>query len=115
MCSQTLCFELEDVLLGPLVLLLPTPPVLPPNVADLPGPRPVAEPLALLPVSVAGTSLLVLAAAEPPVLPPVAVPGLLLLLPFPLLVAAEPPVLPPVSVTVLLCLNWMLARTKRFI
>ena len=78
MCSQTLCFELEDVLLGPLVLLLPTPPVLPPNVADLPGPRPVAEPLALMPVSMAGA---------------------LLLLPFPLLVAAEPPVLPPVSVT----------------
>ena len=76
--------------MGPLVLLLPMPPVTPPTVADLPGPPPVAEPLALLPVAVAGTSLLVLAATEPPVLPPVAVQGLLLLLYFPLLVAVEP-------------------------
>ena len=57
------------------MLLLPTPPVLLPNVAELPRPPPVAEPLALLPIAVAGASLLVLAAAEPSVLPPVDVPG----------------------------------------
>ena len=84
-----LCFDLEDVLLGPLVLLLPTPPVPPLHVADLPGPPPISEPLALLPVAVTGASLLVIAAAKPPVLPPVAVAGALLLL----LAAAEPPVL----------------------
>ena len=90
MFLQALCFELESVLLGPLILLLPTPPVPPPTVAELPGPPPGDEPLALLPVAVAGASLLVLAAAEPPGLPPVAVPEALLLLHFTLLVAVEP-------------------------
>ena len=90
LCSQTLCFELEAVLLGPLVLLLLTPPVPPPPVAELPGPQPVADPLAMLPVAVAEASLLVLAAAEPPVLPPVAVPGASLLLHFLLIFDVEP-------------------------
>ena len=63
------------------MLLLVTPPVPPPTVAELPGLLPDAEPLALLPVTVAGSSLLMLAAAEPPVLPPIAVPGASLLLP----------------------------------
>ena len=66
--------------MGPLMLLLVTPPVPPPTVAELPGLLPDAEPLALLPVTVAGSLLLMLAAAEPPVLPLVAVPGALLLL-----------------------------------
>ena len=76
--------------MGPLVLLLPTPPVTPPAVAELPGPPPVAEPPVMLPVAVSGALLLVLASAEPPVLPPVAVPGASLLLHFPKLVAVEP-------------------------
>ena len=94
MFSQTLRFELEAVLLGPLVLLLPTLPVPPPTVSELPGPPSVADPLALLPVAVAGSSLLVLAAGDPPVLHPVAVAGASMLV----LAAAEPPVLPPVAV-----------------
>ena len=48
----------------------------PPTVAELPGPPHVAEPLALLPVAVAGASLL---------------------LHFPLLVAVEPLLLLPVT------------------
>ena len=80
-----------------LVLFLSTPPVLPPTVAELPGPPPVAEPLAFLPVAVAAASLLVLATANPTVLPPVAVAGASLLLHFPLLVAVEPLLLLPVA------------------
>ena len=80
--------------MGPLVLLLPTPPVPPTTVAELPRPPPVADPLALLPVDMAGSLLLVLASAELPVLPPVSVPVALLLV----LADTEPPVLPPVAV-----------------
>ena len=54
MCSQILCFELEVVLLVLLVILLLTPPVPRPNLAELPGPPPDAEPLVMLPVVVAG-------------------------------------------------------------
>ena len=91
------------------MLLLPTPPVPPPIVAELPGPPPVAEPLALLPVTVAGSSLLVLAASDPPVLPPVAVPGASLLLHFPLLVSFEPLLMLPVAGSVFSRLRWLLA------
>ena len=81
------------------MLLLPTPPVPPLHVADLPGPPPISEPLALLPVAATGASLMVIAAADPPVLPPVAVIGSSLLLHFPLLVAVEPLMLLPISGT----------------
>ena len=50
-------------MLGLLVLLLPTPPVPLPTLAELPRLPPDVEPLALLPVSVTGALLLVLAAA----------------------------------------------------
>ena len=83
--------------MGPLVLLLLTPHVPPPTVAELPRPPPDAETLALLPLAMAGASLLVLAASEPPVVPPIAVPGALLLLPFLMLVAVEPLMMMPVS------------------
>ena len=83
--------------MGPLVLLLPTPPVPPPTIAELPGPPPVVEPLALLRVAVGRALLLVISSAEPPVLPPVAVPGASLLLYFPLLVSVEPLLLMPVD------------------
>ena len=83
--------------MGPLVLLLPTPPVPSPTVAELPGPPLVAESLALLPVAMAGVLLLVLAAADPSVMSPVAVPGASLLLHFPLIVAVEPLLLLPVA------------------
>ena len=79
------------------MLLLTTSPVPPPPVSELPGSPPVAEQLELLPVAVSGSSLLVLAAAEPPVLPPVAVPGASLLLYFQLLVDVEPLRLLPVA------------------
>ena len=81
----------------PLVLLLPMPPVPSPTVAEFPVPPPVAKPLALLPVAMAGVSLLVLASDELPVLPSVAVPGASLLLNFTLLVDVEPLLLLPVS------------------
>ena len=57
----------------------------------------------------AGALLLVLAAAEPPVLPPVAVPGASLLLHFPKLVAVEPLLLLPVSGPGVSRLRWLLA------
>ena len=79
------------------MLLLPTPPVPPPPVAELPGPPPVAEPLEMLPVALLGLSLMVLAPAEPPVLPPVSVTGASLLPHFTLLVAVEPLLLLPVA------------------
>ena len=55
------------------MLLLPTPHLSPPTVSELSGPPLVAEPLALLHVAMVGASLLVLAAADPPLLPPVTV------------------------------------------
>ena len=87
-----------------LVLLLPTPPVPPPTIADMPGPPPVADPIALLRVDVAGASMLVLAAAELPGPPPVSeplemLPVALLGLSLMVLATADPPVLPPVAVT----------------
>ena len=83
--------------MGPLVLLLLTPPVPHPTVAELPGPPPDDEPISLLPVAMAGASLLVLAAAEPPVLPPIDVAGVSLLLPFSMIAAVDPLLLLPVS------------------
>ena len=83
--------------MGTLVLLLLTPPVPPPNFSELPVPPLVADPLALLPVAVAGALLPVRASTEPPVLPPVAVTGASLLLYFPLIVDVEPLLLMPVA------------------
>ena len=91
------------------MLLLLTSLVPPPTVADMPGTPPVDEPLTLLPVAVAGASLLVIAASDPPVLPPVAVPGAFLMLHFTLLVSVEPLLLLPVSGPGVSRLRWILA------
>ena len=95
--------------MGPLVVFLPTPSVPPPTVSELPVLLPVYGPLALMPVSVAEASLLVLADAEPPVLPPVAVSGASLLLHFPLLVAVDPLLLMSVACPGVSRSRWLLA------
>ena len=56
----------------------------------------------------AGASLLVLAASEPPVLPPAAVPGASLLLHFPLIVSVEALLMLPVAGTGVSRLRWLL-------
>ena len=95
--------------MGPLVLLLPTPHLLPPTVSELSGPPPVAEPLVLLPIVVAVFSLLVLASTEPPVLPPIDVPGGSLLIHFPLIVDVEPLLLLPVAGPGVSRSHWLVA------